>query len=73
MIAGPTNTNAALDEGYDADRRTAASAGFWGAILSGTTLWLSGTGGELQLAITLTGASAIFLLTHAMLDFRGSR
>lgn len=73
LIAGPTNTNAALDESYHADRRTAASVGFWGAILIGTTLWLTDTGEELQLAITLTGASAAFLLTHALLDLRGNQ
>ncbi|WP_299413257.1 hypothetical protein [uncultured Sulfitobacter sp.] len=73
LIVGPQNTNAALDESYHTDRRTAASTGFWAAIVIGTTLWLTSTGGTLQLAITLTGASAVFLLTHALLDFRGSR
>jgi hypothetical protein len=73
FLAGPQNTNAALDESYFADKKTAASAGFWAALFIGTAQWLTGTGGAMQLATTLTGASAVYLLTQAALDLRGRR
>lgn len=73
VFAGSDSTNAALDESYHADRKTAAAAGFWGALVIGTALWLSNTGGTFQLAITLTGSAAIFLLLQVALELRGRR
>jgi len=72
-LAGAQKADAAFDESYRADRRTAATAGFWSAITIGTLLWLTQTGGTLQLAITLTGSASVFLLMQAALDLRGLR
>jgi hypothetical protein len=73
FAAGPRIISASFDEGYQNDRRSAAVAGFWSALSIGTTLWLGNIGGESQLAITLTGASAVFLLTHVFLEIKGRR
>jgi hypothetical protein len=72
-FAGPQNTAASLDESYQKDRRTAGVIGFWAAMITGTALWLLDIGGELQLAITMNTAAAMFLLTHVVLEFRGYR
>lgn len=72
-FAGRENMNASLDEGYRDDRRSAGVAGFWAAIVIGTVLWFGDLGGTLQLAITLTGASAGLLLAHVVLELRGRR
>lgn len=71
LLAGHRNTAASLDESYQHDRRTAGNIGFWTAILTGTTLWLAQIGDERQLAITLTLASAVYLLAHVVLEVRG--
>lgn len=73
LLANASATIAAFDESYRADRRTAAFAGFWGGIISGTLLWLTQAGGDLQLAITLTSAAAVFLLVQSALDLLGRR
>lgn len=71
FAAGGRNAAAAFDESYRSDGALAGFWGFWGAIAIGTCLWLTGAGGDMQLAITLTGSSAIYLLSHVLLDLRG--
>jgi hypothetical protein len=73
MLAGPRNTAASLDESYHADRRSAAVIGFWSAMVTGTGLWLLNIGGNMQLAITMNVAAAMFLLSHVVLEYRGHR
>lgn len=70
-VAGPDRTNAATDESYQHDGRLAAAVGFWVALAMGTGLWITGLGGAMQLAITLTTAAAAFMLAHVVLDLRG--
>lgn len=72
-LAGPHNMRAALDESHTEDARLAATLGFWTALATGTALWLLNLGGTLQLAITLTTASAVFFLAHVVLEVRGLR
>jgi len=71
ILAGPRVTSATLDESYQSEHRTAGFIGFWVAIVSGVGLWQTGLGGQLQLAITLTLASAAFLLMQVVLELRG--
>lgn len=71
FVAGPANTAASLDESYREDQRTAAVFGFWGAIGCGVALWLLDLGGAMQLAITMTFSSGVFLLAHVVLELRG--
>lgn len=71
LSAGKRNTNAALDESYQSDQKTAAGFGFWTALGTGTALWLLDIGGQMQLAITLTSASAMFFFCQVTLDLRG--
>jgi hypothetical protein len=71
FVGGRHNAAAAMDEAYRADNTTAAALGFWGALVIGLGLWLTGAGGEMQLAITLTGASAIYMLAHVVFEVRG--
>lgn len=70
-LAGPRNTNAALDESYRQDRQTAAAMGFWAALGMGLFLWLSGLGNGMDLAITLTSSAAVFLLVQVWLEVKG--
>jgi len=72
-IAGPRNMAASLDESYHTDKRTAATFGFWGALATGTGLWLLNIGGDMQLAITMNVAAALYLLSQVVMDLRGYR
>jgi len=71
LSAGKRNTKAALDESYQSDISTASGLGFWTALGTGTALWVLDIGGHLQLAITLTSASAVFFISQVTLDLRG--
>lgn len=72
-LAGPRAIAASLDESYHADQRTSGVVGFWAAMITGTSLWLFDIGGQLQLAITMNIAAALFLLSHVVLEYRGHR
>ena len=71
LLGGAKATAASLDESYHADRLRAGNLGFWTAIITGVILWQADLGGNMQQAITLTLASAVYLLTHVVLELRG--
>lgn len=71
LIAGQASAEASLDESYALTNKNAASAGFWGALIIGSAQWIAGIGAPFELAITLSGASAVYFLAHVLAEIRG--
>lgn len=71
LLGGARATAASLDESYQMDRLRAGNLGFWSALMTGVILWQANLGGDMRLAITMTMASAVYLLAHVVLELRG--
>lgn len=71
FYAGRNSAEAAYDEQYAATNRSAASAGFWAAIVLGSAVLFTGIAAPYQLAITLSGAAGTYFLAHVLFELRG--